>query len=125
MSTLEFVDKVALLLNKIQFQDYVFMIHIHRKDTVQLYAEYPEPDTYTGKWEAQRTRRWNLTSQMTDSEIVQTAFKLCLTSMEHRTREEFKYKGARVYGPHFDVEDLVELCKTRENAGGRNGTTHT
>jgi hypothetical protein len=41
--------------------------------------------------------------------------------MEHRTREAFKYKKARIFGPHFHVDDLVRLCmdEQRENAGGR------
>jgi hypothetical protein len=116
---LSLVNRAQDLVSNIQFFNYKFVVHAHSPETIQLFAEYEEPDTYTLVPELQRTRRWNLTPQMTDSEIVQTAFKLCLTSMEHRTREGFKYKDARVFGPHFDVEDLVNMCRTRENAGGR------
>ena len=114
-----FVERVMSLLKAVKFEDYTFLVHLHGNDTVQLMAEYKDDDVYTGQGEFQRTRRWNLQPQMTDSEIVQTAFKLCMTSMEHRAREGFTYKGARVFGPHFDVEDLVVLCRDRENAGGR------
>ncbi len=82
-------------------------------------GNYFEPDIYSGKIVKQYTRKWLLSPEMTDSEIVSTIFKLCITSMEHRTREWFMYKRKRIFGPHFDVEDLVKLCDTRENAGGR------
>ena len=84
-----------------------------------LVGKYTEKDIYTGQLEVQRTRRWLISPYMTKSEVAQTAFKCVLTSMEHRAREHFLYKGRRVYGPHFDVDDLWELCKDREDAGGR------
>ena len=103
---------------------YEFYVNIHpTRCTVVVWAEYDDLDTYTGKVERQRTRRWLLVPAMTDSEIIFTLFKCAMTSMEHRTREAFKYKGARIASPHLDVEDLVLLCRTRENAGGRHPTT--
>jgi hypothetical protein len=35
--------------------------------------------------------------------------------MEHRTREHFRYRGAAVFGPHFDVDALVELCRSKRH----------
>lgn len=114
-----FIERLELLLRDINFGDYTFQVG-REGDRLHLKAVYDEPDIYTDKLETQTTRKWLLSPYMTDSEIVQTAFKLCLTSMEHRTRELFKYKGARIFGPHFDVDDLVTLCKDgREDAGGR------
>jgi hypothetical protein len=46
----------------------------------------------------------------TRSEIVQTCIKLVMTSMEHRAREGFTYRGKRVFGPHFDVDAIWQLC---------------
>jgi hypothetical protein len=54
----------------------------------------------------QYTRKWLLSPYMTKSEIVQTAFKLVLTSQEHEVRENFKYLNRAVFGPHFDVDVL-------------------
>jgi hypothetical protein len=51
---------------------------------------------------------------MTRSELVQTAFKAVLTSIEHEAREQFTYKGARVFGPHFDIEALVSACRASQ-----------
>lgn len=55
-------------------------------------------------------RKWFLSPHMTPSEVVQTAFKAVLTAMEHEVRERFTYRGAAIFGPHFDVERLVDLC---------------
>jgi len=55
-------------------------------------------------------RKWMLSRHMTVSEIVQTAFKAVMTALEHEARENFKYRGAAIFGPHFDVERLVSLA---------------
>lgn len=87
---------------------------------VFLQATYDDADIYTGRIEKQHTRKWLLSPHMTESEIVSTVFKMCLASYEHRARELFKYRNARIYGPHFDVDDLVHLCLDgREDADGR------
>ena len=117
----EFVSRCRALLQHVQFKNYEFITYESTYDGFMLHARYIEPCVYTGQPAVQLTRRWILKPTMTDSEIVSTAFKCCLTSMEHRTRETFKYKGARIFGPHFDIEDLVSLCldNKREDAGGR------
>ncbi len=48
------------------------------------------------------------------SEIVATAFKCILTSMEHRCREWFLYKGKAIYQPHYNVDALHAICDQRE-----------
>jgi hypothetical protein len=117
----EFVTRVRSLLREVTFglyEAYVFKAG-EVGGVVLLQASYLDRDIYTGKVEVQHTRKWLLSPSMTDSEIVLTAFKLAITSAEHRTREAFRYKGARIFGPHFDVEDLVRLCLDgREAAGG-------
>ena len=57
----------------------------------------------------QKTRKWRLSRYMTKSEIVQTALLCVLTSAEHQVREHFLYKGKRVFGPHFDVDELARI----------------
>lgn len=114
------IAKATDWLAEVQFMGYAFTVR-ESHGGVFMQAMYPEADVYTGRVETQVTRKWLLSPGMTESEVVQTAFKCCLTSMEHRTREAFQYRGARIFGPHFDVRDLVNLCKAlgRENAGGR------
>jgi len=106
------VYQMRVILTDIRFYDYEFHIH-EDSDFGYLQATYIEPDIVTGKPERQHTRKWKLSGHMTKSEFVQTAFKCCITSMEHRTREHFRYRNAAVFGPHYDVDTLVELCKAR------------
>jgi hypothetical protein len=51
-----------------------------------------------------------LSTFMTKSELVQTAFKAVMTASEHEIRETFTYKGRRIFGPHFDVEALWSIA---------------
>jgi hypothetical protein len=106
-------EQMRTILTDVRFMDYTFRVLEDGVGTGRLYlqASYVEPDIVTGAVEEQYTRKWWLSPYMTKSEFVQTAFKCALTSMEHRTREHFKYKGAAVFGPHFDVEELVRLSK--------------
>lgn len=79
---------------------------------LNIWASYSEPDTITGEEAIQITRLWTIErDRCTPSAIVGTCFKCLLTSMEHRARESFKYRGQAVFHPHRDVEDLVELCQ--------------
>lgn len=52
-------------------------------------------------------RKWRLSPHMTKSEVVQTAFKAVLTFEEHEARENFRYRGRAVFGPHIDVDALL------------------
>lgn len=117
--TAAFIAQAQRWLAAVQFQNYEFEVR-ESHGGMFLQATYDEPDTYTGVIDKQHTRKWLLSPKMTESEVIQTAFKCCLTSMEHRCREAFKYHGARVFGPHFDVQDLLAVCRDgREGAGGR------
>lgn len=116
---LDFMAKVNALLALVSFKDYSLQATLNGRGEMYVQGNYVERDIYTGVPAMQFTRKWLLSPAMTDSEVVQTLFKLCLTSMGHRTREAFTYKGARIFGPHFDVNDLADLCREREDAGGR------
>jgi len=121
MTEQELVARAMVWLSGVEFLSYEFVVR-ESHGGVFLQASYEDPDTYSSEPAIQFTRKWLLSPEMSESEVIQTAFKCCLTSMEHRTREAFKFCGARIFGPHFEVHDLVQLCaKGRENAGGRNG----
>lgn len=119
MATKSWLGSRANGVKRVDFPEYNFEVS-EGHGGVYLRATYVERDTYSRIPEVQYTRKWTLHPEMTESEVVQTAFKCAITSMEHRVRESFKYCGARVFSPHFDVQDLVRLCQDgRENAGGR------
>ena len=106
----EIVDVVGLC----GYPGYEFVVKRDGRGEMFLQGGYMEPDTVTGAKEWQLTRRWFLSPSMGKSEIVQTVFKCVITSMEHRAREWFTYKTEPVFGPHFDVEALVEICQQRK-----------
>lgn len=109
------VSEMRQVVAECQFHDYTFQIEMDGRGAIYLQASYVEPDVETLTPEVQRTRRWFLSPQMSKSEIVQTAFKCALTSMEHRTREWFRYRGRAVFGPHFNVDVLWEACGHKED----------
>lgn len=75
-----------------------------------------EPDKPAG---IVKGRKWRLSEHMTVSEIVQTAFCAALHYEEHELREAFHFREQPIFGPHFDVNDLVALAALRGTAGAR------
>ena len=108
----EFVQRAEAVVAKVKFQNYQFVVRLGHGGFF-LQGIYDEPDVETKTVEKQFTRKWLLSPHMTDSEIVQTAFKLCMTSMEHRCREDFMFEEERVYSPHYNVNDLLQLCRQK------------
>lgn len=96
-------------LKSVEFNDYSLFVTC-RSGVLYLQASWMEVCSVYGHQKTQYSRQWMLHPNMTKSEVIQTAFKLCLTAAEHEVREAFKYKGARIFGPHFDVEALVGIC---------------
>lgn len=62
----------------------------------------------------QKTRQWYIAPDSTDSQIVQTALKCILTSVEHEARECFRYNGKAIFGPHLDAEFLWTIADMRD-----------
>jgi hypothetical protein len=103
------LDDMRVILEDVRVPEFFFAV-FGTESECYLQGSYMEADIATSQLEGQHTRKWKLFQHMTKSELVQTAFKCYLTSMEHRAREHFKYKGKRIFGPHFDVEALVGIC---------------
>ena len=112
--TQDWIEQAKDYIDECYFPDYTFKIDTSRTGAVYLQATYLEADTVSGNVETQSTRRWFLSPSMVKSEIVATAFKCILTSMEHRTREWFLYRGKAIYQPHYDVDALHSICEQRE-----------
>jgi hypothetical protein len=71
-----------------------------------------DADSLDAQSAVQRGRKWTLSEHMTDSEIVQTAFRATLAAEEHECRETFKVEGVAVLGPHLDLFWLVNLARS-------------
>lgn len=109
-------DDIRLVLSKVQYLDRTWNVG-EMGDGFFIQIMYVEEDVDTGTLEPQRGRKWHVPASATKSAVVQTALKAALTSAEHVVREHFTYKGARIFGPHFDIEDLVEICRDSQKVG--------
>jgi hypothetical protein len=102
---------VRAVLADVSFRDRAFAVEEH-PGGFHLRIERAEPDVDTGAPSHQHGRRWLLERDATPSEIVQTALKAVLAWEEHSAREHFRYRGEPVFGPHHDVDRLVDLCQS-------------
>jgi hypothetical protein len=106
------IDEICSVIALCSFAGYTFTVS-EGHGGIYLQGSYLDADIVTRQREWQFTRKWLLSPAMTKSEIVQTCFKLVMTSMEHRAREGFTYRDKRVFGPHFDVDALHQLCSEK------------
>lgn len=111
MDTLELHE----ILGHIEVEHYEYHLG-NMGDGWYIQIRYTEPDIHSGEMEDQHGRKWYISQYATRSEVVQTAFKALVTSLEHQAREHFLYRGERVFGPHFDVDALHTLCQTTKES---------
>lgn len=105
-----FKVRLKSLLKNVKYKHWKF--HIGEDDTrLFLQLRVWRKCSETKKFGTGYGRKWLLSPHMTDSEIIATAFKACITNEEHECRENFTYKGQNIYCPHYDVEELVKLRK--------------
>lgn len=99
------------VLDEVRYKSYTFLL---RFDDTRPYlqVEFVGVCSETKKEQMQYGRKWFLSPFMTKSEVVQTALKAVLTAEEHEAREHFLYRGKPIFGPHFNVDHLHELCQT-------------
>lgn len=104
-----FVD----VLEQVEFPGYDFEVVVGMID-VDLRVVVDGKCNVSGEpWEW-KGRRWRLSRYMTDGEIVQTAFLAIKTAEEHELRDKFTYRGVPIFGPHWDVDALVERFAEKE-----------
>jgi len=88
-------------------KDVSFANHIFKSEETlggfNIWINAMEKCTFTGEQAMQEGRKWFVSTHCTPSDVVRTAFKAVSTWAEHEAREEFKYKGVRVFGPHYDL----------------------
>lgn len=113
----ELLEEARKVLSEIKYLDYEFEVRLDGDEGVLLRATYMDLDIYTKRPERQYTAWVSVNTKAGISRVVSGAFKVCFTSAEHRCREAFLYRGRRIFGPHFHVDDLHMLCADREDAG--------
>lgn len=110
MSVFGFRDRVRRIVGTIDYRpDYRYDVDC---DGGGVYVEllHWRPDALDGHMAWGRSGRRYLSEDITVSQIVRTLFGLALGYEEHEVREFFRYRGKQVFGPHIDVEALVEVA---------------
>lgn len=97
-------ERVSAWLASVSYRDWVF--HLGKEPDGRLWLQV----RFVADGEDQHGRKWMLSPCMTKSELIQTAMAAVITAQEHEAREHFLYRGKAVFGPHFNVDKLAELC---------------
>ncbi len=100
------LDRIADIVDKIAFPGYTFLVDTVAGRLYSIRVRYVEPDVMSGVPEEQNGRQWVIPEGQTRGQIVQTCFKAILTSLEHRAREHFLYRGKPVLQPHLDIDGV-------------------
>lgn len=104
--------RVREIVGRVSFPGYEFQVE---NDTPGYFVRvyYREADVVDGVEDYQWGRRWYVEPNSTPGQIAQTCFKAVLTSLEHRAREHFLYRGKPVLQPHMDVDKVWEMLPDR------------
>jgi hypothetical protein len=68
-------------------------------------------DVITSEWDWGFGGKAYPSEHATQSELLQSIFGLYKGYWEHEARENFKWKGRRIFGPHIDVEAQWEIAQ--------------
>lgn len=104
---------LADIVTRIRYLDWTFAI-IEQDYRPHLQLQFKAACSKDGIVKDWTSRKWPLSFHMTKSEVVATAFKAVMTAIEHEARENFRYKGRSIFGPHIDVEALHFVANTED-----------
>lgn len=103
-------QEIEQIINQIRYKDWQFIVG-EKNGVLYLQVKFNAPDNYTGVIEEQSCRKYQLSTFMVKSEIVETAWLAVQRAELHEAAERFWYKGVLPYCPHFDIEARVEMAK--------------
>jgi len=106
-------SEIAAVLNQLSYKENTTFLLIEKGEDV-LFLQVVTRDVCvdTGNYCYVKGRKFYLSEHMIESEIVQTGLMAVLAFEEHEARENFKYKGKRLFGPHIDVNSLAGASDT-------------
>lgn len=109
----EHLQRVKKIIADVGFRENnVFYVGYYAgSHVVYLQHRYMRKDALTGEDEWGYGRKWHVSEYATESEVVLTALKAAITDMEHEVREDFEYKGAKIFQPHVDVNILAQASQ--------------
>ena len=105
------VAQMRNIIEQIQYKSHVIMLKKDDdEDRYYVQVGFERPDIRNGEMGMGWSGKRYVSPHMTKSEFVQLVFGTILALEEHECRENFYYKGRRVYGPHIDVDALWSVA---------------
>ena len=114
---LKLLDRTNLVLDRIAFPGMQFECGLSSRKVWLRVRCVEGRCTQTGEPYSWTGRKWLLSTYMTETEIVLTAFKALLTAYEHEARELFKVDGFAILDSHYSVNDMVRFARQAELDG--------
>lgn len=100
--------RLMTVVSRIQFPGVTFQLE-HKEHGLALRVHCPDGVcAVTGEPAPWQGRPWPISLNITNGDLVNTAFKALLTAVEHEARELFRFQGEQVMNPHRNLE-LVEV----------------
>ena len=129
---LQTLDTIRDLVAEIDCGHFEFVVSTYN-NAPYLQIVFDAENANTGCVEEQWCRKWVLQYTMCDSEIIRTAYKAAEAAVLHELQETFRFKGARIFDPHLDLNALADwirdtglqdtrIAKTVSNYGDNYGT---
>ncbi len=98
------------IIEDIKYKDWKINVE-ERADCFTIKVTFMAEDIHTGKEELQHCRKWFISKHACRAEIVRTAYKAVVAAETHEVDENFKFRSVRVYSPHNDPDDIVDVTK--------------
>lgn len=102
-------DELSVIANEIAYKDWTLRIKYVDQHTSIIQWLFVEDD------KVQQCRQWTVDHTQPKSDVIRTALAAAIMAEEHEVREQFKYKGKKVFNPHLSVEKMVEIAGKLEN----------
>lgn len=89
----------------------------HPRPLCELWVARERLDIFTGRMAVGESRHWLVTPTSSKSGIVQICFGAVLSVQEHEARENFLYRGRRIFGPHMDADRVWGVARSVDVIG--------
>lgn len=107
------IESIKAVIADCQYNDWMFRVDTNEGGTPYVQVLFKDKDRISGKEEIQRCRKWMLSYHMGNSEVVRTVFQAIQGAVAHEVNEAFKYKGARIFNPHMDYDELAQVITAK------------
>ena len=105
------IDRLARIVEEIDLgMDCTVRLGYSEKKGPFVQIQCYRRDVITGEMGFGRGGKGYPSEHATDSEIIQMIFGLYLSYWTHEARENFQWRGRRVFGPHISTEALWEAA---------------